>query len=133
MFLVGNLAKPLTSGPPDYYLGNDYRFEDNESLWTVGSKTYAAEAIRKVEEKVGTLKKARSAAGSQLGPLDKIITVIESVVRYGMGEAPVNAIALALANLFGYAAGFAAASVIPGLGQSGIFNMLIYLQKRCAT
>lgn len=70
-----------------------------------------------------TLKKARSAAGGQLGPLDKIITVIESVVRYGMGEAPVNAIALALANLFGYAAGFAAASLVPGLGQSGVFNM----------
>ena len=71
-----------------------------------------------------SLKKARSAAGGQLGPLDKIITVIESVVRYGMGEAPVNAIALALANLFGYAAGFAAASLVPGLGQSGIFNMM---------
>jgi len=49
-----------TSGPPDYYLGNNYRFEDNESLWTVGSKTYAAEAICKVEEKVGTLRKCKT-------------------------------------------------------------------------
>mmetsp|Transcript_18158 Transcript_18158/g.25645 ORF Transcript_18158/g.25645 Transcript_18158/m.25645 type:complete len:514 (+) Transcript_18158:510-2051(+) len=49
-----------TSGPPDYYLGNDYHFEDNKSLWTVGSKTYAVEAIRKVEEKVGSLKKVKT-------------------------------------------------------------------------
>ena len=38
-----------------------------------------------------------------------------------MGEAPVNAIALALANLFGYAA---FPSIVPGLGQSGFFNMM---------
>lgn len=38
-------------GPPDYYLGNDYRYENTEKLWTVGSKTYSKEAIRKAEEK----------------------------------------------------------------------------------
>ncbi len=42
-----------SAGKQDYYLGNDYRFEENEGIWTVGSKTCAAEAIRKVEEKIG--------------------------------------------------------------------------------
>ncbi len=49
-----------TSGKPDYYLGNDYRFEGNEGIWTVGSKTYAAEAIRKVEEQMGVIPKANT-------------------------------------------------------------------------
>jgi hypothetical protein len=49
-----------SGGPPDYYLGNDYRYEGNEGIWTVGSKTYAAEAVRKVEEKRGTLHKCNT-------------------------------------------------------------------------
>jgi len=83
-----------------------------------------AQTNRQLTGLLDTLKKARQAGGSQLGPLDKIIMVIESIIRYGLGESPVNAIGLALANMFGYAAGFAAASMVPGLGQSGIFNLL---------
>jgi hypothetical protein len=49
-----------SGGPPDYYLGNDYRYEGNEGIWTVGSKTYAAEAVRKVKEKRGTLHKCNT-------------------------------------------------------------------------
>ena len=40
-----------SAGKPNYYLGNDYFFEDNKGLWTIGSKTYAAEANKKVEDK----------------------------------------------------------------------------------
>lgn len=49
-----------TSGPPDYYLGNDYRYEETEKMWTVGSKTYSKEAIRKVEEKHKCLPKCKT-------------------------------------------------------------------------
>lgn len=49
-----------TSGPPDYYLGNDYRFEETEGIWTVGSTTYTKEAIRKVEEKHKCLPKCKT-------------------------------------------------------------------------
>ena len=44
------------AGPPDYYLGNNYRYEDNENIWTVGTVTYLNEAVRKVEEIFGTLR-----------------------------------------------------------------------------
>ena len=40
----------------DYYLGNHYRYEDNEGLWTYDCNKYVAEAIRKVEKIVGTIK-----------------------------------------------------------------------------
>jgi len=73
---------------------------------------------------VESLKKARKAGGGNLGPLDRILTVIETIIKYGLGESPINAIVTSLANLFGYAAGFAAASAVPVLGQSGIFNLL---------
>ena len=96
----------------------------NRVLDFVGDGLKKAQKNPLLKGTLNTLKKARAAAKGQLGPLDKIITVLESVIRYGMGEAPVNAIALALANLFGYAAGFAAASIVPGLGQSGFFNMM---------
>lgn len=45
-----------SGGPPDYYLGNDFRWEDSEKLWTVGSLTYTKEAIRRIEEIVGELR-----------------------------------------------------------------------------
>ena len=48
------------SGPPEYYLGNDYRYEDNENLWTMGCMTYAKEAVRKIEEIKGTLRKEKT-------------------------------------------------------------------------
>lgn len=29
------------SVPPEYSLGNDYQYEENEGLWTMGCSTYA--------------------------------------------------------------------------------------------
>ena len=47
-------------GPPDYYLGNNYVFIDDENIWTVGCQTYLAEAIRKVEAIFGVLPKNKT-------------------------------------------------------------------------
>jgi hypothetical protein len=44
-------------GPRKYYLGNDYVFHEEHNIWTYGCKTYAKEAIAKVERMFGTLKK----------------------------------------------------------------------------
>ncbi|GFH49047.1 hypothetical protein CTEN210_05523 [Chaetoceros tenuissimus] len=37
-------------GPPEYYLGNDYKFYEDFNAWTFSAETYEKEAIRKVEE-----------------------------------------------------------------------------------
>lgn len=37
------------SGPPDYYLGNDYQWSPSESAWVLGSQTYTKECVRRVE------------------------------------------------------------------------------------
>jgi len=44
-------------GPPSYYLGNDYTFDEEEQCWVTGCTTYLKEAIRKVEapDKCGLL------------------------------------------------------------------------------
>ena len=75
---------------------------------------------------LGILKNARKSGLTQLGPLDRVIAVIESVVRYGLGEAPVNAVLQTLGGVLGYAAGFAIGAPfggIPGLitGIGGSF------------
>ena len=44
-------------GPRNYYLGNDYTLHDNFNMWTYGSKTYAKEAVAKVERIFGTISK----------------------------------------------------------------------------
>ena len=44
------------SGPPEYYLGNDYRFEEQDQLWTMGCDTYTKEAIQRTEELHGCLR-----------------------------------------------------------------------------
>ena len=36
------------SGPPEYYLGNDYRFEEKEGLWTMSCNTYAKESVQMI-------------------------------------------------------------------------------------
>jgi len=67
---------------------------------------------------LGILKNARKSGLTQLGPLDRVIAVIESVVRYGLGEAPVNAVLQTLGGVLGYAAGFAVGAPfggVPGL------------------
>ena len=44
-------------GPRKYYLGNDYVYHDECDVWTYGCKTYAKEAIAKVERMFGVLPK----------------------------------------------------------------------------
>ena len=44
-------------GPRNYYLGNDYFYHDDHDVWTYGCKTYATEAIAKVERMFGTIAK----------------------------------------------------------------------------
>ncbi len=43
-------------GPPDYYLGNDYK-KDRQGRWCIGCKKYLMEAIKRVERMFGTLQK----------------------------------------------------------------------------
>ena len=43
-------------GPPDYYLGNDYK-KDPHGRWTVGCKKYIKDVLIKVQETHGTLRK----------------------------------------------------------------------------
>jgi hypothetical protein len=43
-------------GPPDYYLGNDYK-KDRQGQWCIVCKEYLTEAIKRVERMFGSLKK----------------------------------------------------------------------------
>ena len=43
------------SAPPEYYLDNDYRYENTESIWTIGCTSYTNEAVRQIEEMRDTL------------------------------------------------------------------------------
>jgi hypothetical protein len=43
-------------GPPDYYLGNDYK-KDRKGRWCIGCKKYLVEAIKRVERMFGSLNK----------------------------------------------------------------------------
>jgi hypothetical protein len=43
-------------GPPDYYLGNDYK-KDKKGRWCIGRKKYLKEAITRVKGMFGNLKK----------------------------------------------------------------------------
>ena len=43
-------------GPPDYYLGNDYK-KDSKGHWNVGCKKYLSEALSKVQEMFGPISK----------------------------------------------------------------------------
>ena len=132
LYILQNKIMPTVEDivKKDDLIGKIFSFIQNPGKAKDGVLEFVAKNFKKAQTNkqllglVDTLKKARQAGGSQLGPLDKIIMVIESIIRYGLGESPVNAIGLALANMFGYAAGFAAASMVPGLGQSGIFNLL---------
>lgn len=50
------LVKDDSKGPPDYYLGNDYK-KDNKGRWCIGCKKYLTEAIKRVEVIFGELPK----------------------------------------------------------------------------
>ncbi len=71
------------------------------------------------------VKAARRTGVANLGPLDRVIAAIEAVVNYGLGEAPLNAIGLALANMVGFAAGAAAGAAIPFVGQNPFVPMAL--------
>ena len=45
-----------SAGDPDYYLGNQYRFEEKEGIWTYDCNKYCEEALNRVERLVGTLR-----------------------------------------------------------------------------
>ena len=73
---------------------------------------------------INTLK-SNKGASKGLGPIDKLITALMSLADYAIfKEAPINAILKGLGGLFGYAAGFSAATAVPVLGQSGVFNFM---------
>ena len=44
-------------GPRNYYLGNNYTYHETFDMWKYGSKTYAKEAVSKIERIFGTLPK----------------------------------------------------------------------------
>ena len=49
-------VKDSSKGPPEYYLGNDYKC-DRRGRWCIGCKKYLDEAIRRIEVIVGDLPK----------------------------------------------------------------------------
>ena len=76
-------------------------------------------------KKVITTLKANKGASKGLGPVDKIITALMALMDYmGGGESPINAILKGLGGLLGYGVGFSAATAVPVLGQSGVFNFM---------
>ena len=69
--------------------------------------------------------KANKGASKGLGPVDKIITALMALADYALfKESPINAIFKGLGGLLGYGLGFSAATAVPVLGQSGIFNFM---------
>ena len=69
--------------------------------------------------------KANKGASKGLGPVDKIITALTALADYALfKESPINAILKGLGGLLGYGVGFSAASAVPVLGQSGVFNFM---------
>ena len=56
MDLIQAEYKVKSVGPPEYYLGNDYKKHPN-GCWAVGCKKYICEAIRRVEKEFGRLTK----------------------------------------------------------------------------
>jgi hypothetical protein len=50
------LVKESSKGPPDYYLGNDYK-KDKHGQWCIGCKKYLKEAISHIEVIFGDLTK----------------------------------------------------------------------------
>ena len=49
-------VKDSSKGPPDYYLGNDYK-KDKKGRWCIGCKKYLKEAITRVENLMGEVPK----------------------------------------------------------------------------
>ena len=45
-----------SQGPPDYYLGNNFK-RDKKNRWCIGSRKYITEALSRIEKDFGTLRK----------------------------------------------------------------------------
>ena len=45
-----------SQGPPEYYLGNDFK-RDKKNRWCIGSQKYITEALCRIETIFGPLKK----------------------------------------------------------------------------
>jgi len=41
------------AGPPTYYLGNDYRYDESIGAWILGANTYVKECLRKIQDSMG--------------------------------------------------------------------------------
>ena len=52
---IKSVYKVKAKGPPDYYLGNDYK-RDEKGRLCVGSKKYIKEVITRIENIFGTLR-----------------------------------------------------------------------------
>ena len=50
-------VKESSKGPPDYYLGNDYK-RDKKGRWCIGCQRYLREAIKRVEVMIGKIPKS---------------------------------------------------------------------------
>ena len=46
--LIKEIFLVKSAGPPEYYLGNDFRYEEQEKLWTIGCTTYSKESFRRI-------------------------------------------------------------------------------------
>ena len=83
------------------------------------AKTVGNAAKETVENQSKTLitvlKGAKNSGLAEIsGPIDKIIGIVEAILKYSFGEAPVNAIATTIGGILGYGAGFAIGSAFTG-------------------
>jgi hypothetical protein len=49
-----------SASAPDYYLGNEFRWDDRQKLWTYNCNKYVMEAVRKAEKIAGTIRYRRT-------------------------------------------------------------------------
>ena len=55
MELIKKIFFVKSAGPPKYYLGNNFHYEEKEKLWKIKCTTYANEDVQNIEEAHGTL------------------------------------------------------------------------------
>lgn len=55
--LISKVLVVKSHGPQQYYLGNNYTYHPQHSIWTYNCSTYEKEALQKDEEILGTLPK----------------------------------------------------------------------------
>ena len=50
---------------PDYYLGNNYQWDDKNKLWTYDCNKYCKEAVQRVDEMLGCIRKYKTPTSKQ--------------------------------------------------------------------